>query len=82
MPRPAARLDDIRRLTRRIKDLDKKIPALPSSLGRTHAEICGIGTVTAMDLLVEVGDPCRFRTDTQFARSFVTRKTCPFGQQL
>ncbi|MGW0633772.1 transposase [Streptomyces sp. NPDC002758] len=36
--------------------------------GCTLTEICGIGTVTAMELLVEVGDPCRFRTEAQFAR--------------
>jgi transposase len=66
--RLAAALDDIRRLTRRIKDLDKKIPTLLAALGCTLTEICGIGTVIAMELLVEVGDPCRFRTEAQFAR--------------
>ncbi|MER5599574.1 transposase [Streptomyces sp. NPDC002265] len=66
--RLAAALDDIQRLTRRIKDLDKKIPALLAALGCTLTEICGIGTVTAMELLAEVGDPCRFRTEAQSAR--------------
>ncbi|UQA92135.1 IS110 family RNA-guided transposase [Streptomyces halobius] len=66
--RLVAALNDIRWLTRRIKDLDKKVPALLSMLGCTLTEICGIGTVTAMELLVEVGDPCRFRTEAQFAR--------------
>ncbi|MGW4825718.1 IS110 family transposase [Streptomyces sp. NPDC004227] len=63
-----AALDDIRLLTSRIKALDKKIPPLLEQLGCTLTEICGIGPVTAMDLLVEVGDPCRFSTEAQFAR--------------
>lgn len=54
LPRPVARLDDIRRLTRRIKDLGRTIPALPSHLGRALARICDIGTVTTMDPLVKV----------------------------
>lgn len=35
-------LDDIRRLTRRVKDLDKQVPALLAVLGCTLTEICGI----------------------------------------
>jgi transposase len=63
-----AALDDIYRLTWRIKDLDKQVRALLAVLGCTLTEICGVGTVTAMELLVEVGDPCRFLTEAQFAR--------------
>ncbi|MEU9057296.1 transposase, partial [Streptomyces sp. NPDC048384] len=63
-----AALDDVHRLTRRIKDLDKQVPALLAVLGCTLTAICGVGTVTAMELLVEVGDPSRFRTEAQFAR--------------
>lgn len=66
--RLVAALNDIRQLTQRIKDLDKKVPTLLATLGCTLTEICGIGSVTAMELLVEVGDPCRFRTEAQFAR--------------
>ncbi|MFC5802923.1 IS110 family transposase [Streptomyces formicae] len=63
-----AALDDVRRLTRRVKDLDKQVPGLLAVLGCTLAEICGVGTVSAMELLVEVAEPCRFRTEAQFAR--------------
>ncbi|MFK0239199.1 IS110 family RNA-guided transposase [Streptomyces vinaceus] len=68
LERLQAALADIRLLTGRIKTLDKKIPPLLAALGCTLTEICGIGPVTAMDLLVEVGDPCRFITEAQFAR--------------
>lgn len=68
LDRLAAALTDIRRLTQRIKDLDKKVPPLLAALGCTLTEICGVGTVIAMELLVEVGDPRRFRTEAQFAR--------------
>jgi transposase len=61
-------LTDITALTTRIKTLDKQIPSLLGKLGCTLTEICGIGAVTAMDLLVEIGDPRRFRTEAQFAR--------------
>ncbi|MGI5292007.1 transposase [Nonomuraea polychroma] len=37
-------------------------------LGCTLTEVCGIGPVIGMQLLVEVGDPQRFRTEAQFAR--------------
>ncbi|MEV6213091.1 IS110 family transposase [Kitasatospora sp. NPDC051914] len=68
LDRLQAALDDIRVLTNRIKTLDKKIPPLLGRLGCTLTELCGIGPVTAMSLLVEVGDPCRFTTEAQFAR--------------
>ncbi|WP_406468939.1 transposase [Streptomyces sp. NBC_01594] len=68
LDRLLAALQDIRTLTSRIKDLDKRVPLLIEALGCTLTEICGIGVVTAMELLVEVGDPCRFRTEAQFAR--------------
>lgn len=55
-------------MTARIKDLDRQIPAVLDQLGCTLTTIHGIGVVTAMDLLVEVGDPCRFSTEAQFAR--------------
>ncbi|GAA2657523.1 IS110 family transposase [Streptomyces spororaveus] len=68
LDRLQAALDDIRQLTCRIKALDKRIPPLLERLGCTLTELCGIGAVTAMDLLVEVGDPGRFTTEAQFAR--------------
>jgi len=63
-----ASLTDIITLTTRIKDLDKKIPAVLDRLGCTLTTIHGIGAINAMDLLVEIGDPCRFTTEAQFAR--------------
>jgi transposase len=59
---------DIARIDHRIRDIDKSIPALLGRLGSTLAEEVGIGAVSAMDLLVEVGDPTRFRSEGQFAR--------------
>ncbi|WP_433183038.1 transposase [Actinoallomurus sp. CA-150999] len=63
-----ASLADITTLTSRIKELDKQIPTLLGELGCTLTNICGIGPVLAMELLVQVGDPQRFRTEAQFAR--------------
>jgi transposase len=60
--------DDIARLDRRIRAIDKTIPALLARLGSTLSDEVGIGAVSAMDLLVEVGDPTRFRSEGQFAR--------------
>lgn len=68
LARLTASLAEITTLTARIKDLDKQIPAILSELGCTLPEICGIGAVTAMDLLSEIGDPQRFTTEAQFAR--------------
>lgn len=68
LDRLAASLTDIITLTARIKDLDRQIPGVLAELGCTLTEMRGIGVVTAMDLLVEIGDPCRFATEAQFAR--------------
>jgi transposase len=51
-----------------IKDLDKQVPALLTELGCTLTEIHGVGFVTAMTLITEIGDPHRFSTESQFAR--------------
>ncbi|MGL4175277.1 MAG: IS110 family transposase [Dermatophilaceae bacterium] len=48
--------------------IDQQIPALLDELGCTLTEIVGIGVVTAMTLLTEIGDPTRFTTEAQFAR--------------
>lgn len=60
--------EDLARLDRRIAGLDKAIPPLLAALGCTLHDEVGIGAVSAMDLLVEVGDPTRFRSEGQFAR--------------
>jgi transposase len=63
-----AALAAVTTLSSSIKDLDRQIPPLLEELGCTLTEVCGVGAVTAMQLLVEVGDPQRFRTEAQFAR--------------
>lgn len=68
LERLRASLGDITTLTGRIKHLDAKIPAILTSIGSTLTAIHGIGAVTAMDLLAEIGDPRRFTTEAQFAR--------------
>ncbi|PWR09015.1 hypothetical protein DKT68_13605 [Micromonospora acroterricola] len=68
LDRLAATLYDVTVLTKRIKEIDKQIPALLAELGCTLTGLHGVGVVTAMELLVEVGDPHRFATEAQFAR--------------
>jgi len=68
LDRLAASLVDIATLTARIKGLDRRIPAILADLGCTLTELHGVGVVTAMDLLVEIGEPHRFATEAQFAR--------------
>jgi transposase len=63
-----AALADITTLNRRIKDLDTQILPLLAELGSTLTEIRGVGVVSAMQLLVQIGDPRRFPTEAQFAR--------------
>ncbi len=68
LDRLATSLLDITTLTQRIKELDQRIPALLAELGSTLTDLHGVGAVTAMDLLVEIGDPHRFTSEAQFAR--------------
>src|SRR6478752_6174464 len=68
LERLATSLLDITTLTKRIKELDQQIPALLTELGSTLTDLHGVGVVTAMDLLVEIGDPHRFTSEAQFAR--------------
>jgi transposase len=67
LDRLATSLLDITTLTKRIKELDQRIPALLAELGSTLTDLHGVGAMTAMDLLVEIGDP-RFTSEAQFAR--------------
>ena len=68
LDRLAASRADIVAISARIKDLDAQIPALLKALGCTLTAIHGIGVVTAMTLLTEIGDPHRFSTEGRFAR--------------
>ena len=68
LDRLAASLLDITTLTKRIKKLDRQIPPIIAELGSTLTDLHGVGVVTAMNLLVEIGDPRRFTSEAQFAR--------------
>ncbi|MGZ4524531.1 MAG: transposase [Mycobacteriaceae bacterium] len=59
---------DILTISARINELDEQIPALLKTLGCTLTAIHGIGVVTAMTLLTEIGDPHRFSTEARCAR--------------
>lgn len=51
-----------------LKQLDAQIPGLLAELGCSLTDIVGVGVVSAMTLLTEIGDPTRFTTEAQFAR--------------
>src|SRR3954469_6667126 len=68
LDRLATSLLDITTLTKRIKELDQRIPALLAELGSTLTDLHGVGVVPAVDLLAEIGDPHRFTSEAQFAR--------------
>jgi transposase len=68
LDRLAASRADIVAISARIKKLDAQIPALLKAMGCSLTAIHGIGVVTAMTLLTEVGDPHRFSTGARFAR--------------
>ncbi len=68
LDRLAASRADIVAISARIKNLDAQIPALLKAMGSSLTAIHGIGVVTAMTLLTEVGDPHRFATEARFAR--------------
>ena len=61
-------LTAVETITLDLKHIDGQVPALLAELGCTLTEVVGIGVVTAMTLLIEIGDPTRFRTEAQFAR--------------
>lgn len=61
-------LSDITELSRRIRDLDKRLASLVQACGSTLLEEPGIGVVGAATLLVHVGDPARFRNEAAFNR--------------
>lgn len=68
LDRLAASRADILTIGARIKEIDAQIPALLKTLGSTLTAIHGVGVVTAMTLLAEIGDPHRFSTEGRFAR--------------
>lgn len=52
----------------RIKQLEARLPALLAECGSTLTDEAGIGTVSAAELVTEIGDPTRFRSEGAFAR--------------
>ena len=63
-----ATLAAIQAIDTELKQVDRCLPELLDELGCTLTSIVGVGVVTAITLLTEVGDPGRFRTEAQFAR--------------
>ena len=61
------RIKALRSLQRAIDSLTAEIRAAVDATGTTLREIDGVGHLTAADILIEVGDPARFRTKAAFA---------------
>lgn len=68
LSRLAATREAIAAINKQLKEIDQQVPQLLDTLGCTLTDIVGVGIVTAMTLLAEVGDPTRFHTEAQFAR--------------
>lgn len=51
-----------------IRDLERRLDQLLDAHGTTLREEPGISTIGAATLLVEIGDPTRFKTESKFAR--------------
>ena len=64
----AEMLDDLVDWERRIDDLEARLPALLKACGSTLTNEVGIGLVSAAELVAQVGDPTRFRSEGAFAR--------------
>ena len=60
--------DELGRLTRRIKDLDKQIATHARTLCPALLTRHGVGPIVAATLLAELGDPRRLRSSAAFAR--------------
>lgn len=61
-------IDRDRQLRREIRQLETALDELLDRHGTTLRDEPGIGTINAATLLVEVGDPTRFATESKFAR--------------
>jgi transposase len=61
-------LEDLLDWEHRIKQLEARLPALLARCGSTLTDEAGIGTVSAAELVAEVGDPSRFPSEGAFAR--------------
>lgn len=61
-------LDQIRTLTRAIKDLDRELAVLVAPLAPTLLTLYGCGTLTAAKIVGETADIRRFRSEAAYAR--------------
>ena len=61
------RLNNIRALNRKIKDLNGAITTTVETSGTTLTNIHGVGVLVAAEILAEVGDPTRYATKAKFA---------------
>jgi transposase len=52
----------------RIADLEAGLPALLAACGSTLTAEFGIGVISAAELVAQISDPARFRTESAFAR--------------
>ncbi len=61
-------LADLAEWEARIAGLEERLPDLLQECGSTLTEEVGIGLISASELITEVGDPTRFRSEGAFAR--------------
>ncbi len=61
-------LDDLLEWERRVAELEERLPELLASCGSTLTKEVGLGVVSAAELVAQVGDPSRFRSEGAFAR--------------
>jgi transposase len=60
--------EDIAVISDRVKALERRLRHLVTASGSTLTQEAGIGIVAAATLLVEIGNPSRFRTESAFNR--------------
>lgn len=60
--------DDIAVISDRVKTLERRLAQLVKASGSTLTDEAGIGVVAAATLLVEIGNPSRFRNESAFNR--------------
>ncbi len=61
-------LTDVTEWEHRIDELEQRLPDLLRLCGSTLTDEVGLGLVSAAELVAQVGDPTRFRTEGAFAR--------------
>ena len=77
-----SRIRDIRRLCREIDAVTQRITLLLNNTDTSLTGIYGIGTLTAAEILAEVGDPARFATKDRFAMANAPPPSRPAADEL